>query len=47
MIALVDYGMGNLGSVANALRFIECEFEITSAGKDGQPGTEDDIKRPE
>jgi general secretion pathway protein G len=23
------------------------EFEITSAGKDGQPGTEDDIKRPE
>ena len=33
MIALVDYGMGNLGSVANALRFIECEFEITSDPK--------------
>jgi len=30
MIALIDYGMGNLGSVANALRFIDCEFEITS-----------------
>ena len=33
MIALIDYGMGNLGSVANALRFIECEFEITSDPK--------------
>ncbi len=31
MIALIDYGMGNLGSVSNALRFIGCEFEITSA----------------
>jgi glutamine amidotransferase len=30
MIALIDYGMGNLGSVSNALRFIECDFEITS-----------------
>jgi len=30
MIALIDYGMGNLGSVGNALRFIDCEFEITS-----------------
>jgi imidazoleglycerol phosphate synthase glutamine amidotransferase subunit HisH len=33
MIALIDYGMGNLGSVANALRFIECEFKITSDPK--------------
>jgi glutamine amidotransferase len=33
MIALIDYGMGNLGSVANALRFIECEFRITSDPK--------------
>ncbi|MFW5868067.1 MAG: imidazole glycerol phosphate synthase subunit HisH [Armatimonadota bacterium] len=30
MIALLDYGMGNLGSVSNALRFIDCDFEITS-----------------
>ncbi|MGI5818011.1 MAG: imidazole glycerol phosphate synthase subunit HisH [Armatimonadota bacterium] len=30
MIALIDYGMGNLGSVSNALRFIECDYEITS-----------------
>ena len=30
MIALIDYGMGNLGSVANALRFIECDFQVTS-----------------
>ena len=30
MIALIDYGMGNLGSVGNALRFIDCEFEISS-----------------
>ncbi len=33
MIALIDYGMGNLGSVGNALRFINCEFEITSDPK--------------
>ncbi len=32
MIALIDYGMGNLGSVSNALRFIGCEHEITSDG---------------
>lgn len=30
MIALIDYGMGNLGSVANALRFIDCDFQVTS-----------------
>ncbi|MGD9497472.1 MAG: imidazole glycerol phosphate synthase subunit HisH [Armatimonadota bacterium] len=30
MIALIDYGMGNLGSVGNALRFIGCQFQITS-----------------
>lgn len=30
MIALIDYGMGNLGSVSNALRFINCEHEVTS-----------------
>ncbi len=29
MIALIDYGIGNLGSVSNALRFIGCEFEMT------------------
>ncbi|MGC9318808.1 MAG: imidazole glycerol phosphate synthase subunit HisH [Armatimonadota bacterium] len=29
MIALIDYGMGNLGSVGNALRYIGCEFDIT------------------
>ena len=29
MIALIDYGMGNLGSVSNALRFIGCDFQIT------------------
>jgi imidazole glycerol-phosphate synthase subunit HisH len=31
MIALIDYGMGNLGSVSNALRSIECDYQITSA----------------
>ena len=30
MIAIVDYGMGNLGSVAKALAFIGCPSEITS-----------------
>jgi len=30
MIALIDYGMGNLGSVSNALRFIDCDYQITS-----------------
>lgn len=29
MIALIDYGMGNLGSVANALTFIGACYEIT------------------
>ncbi len=33
MIALIDYGMGNLGSVGNALGFVGCEFEITSDPK--------------
>ncbi len=30
MIALIDYGMGNLGSVDKALRRVGCEVEITS-----------------
>ena len=30
MIALIDYGMGNLGSVSNALRYVGSEYEITS-----------------
>jgi len=30
MIALIDYGMGNLGSVSNALSFIGAQYEITS-----------------
>jgi glutamine amidotransferase len=30
MIAVVDYGMGNLGSVCNALRYLGCEVEVTS-----------------
>lgn len=30
MIALIDYGMGNLGSVSNALAFIGADYEITS-----------------
>ncbi len=30
MIALIDYGMGNLGSVSNALRYEGSEFEVTS-----------------
>ncbi|NLO06053.1 MAG: imidazole glycerol phosphate synthase subunit HisH [candidate division WS1 bacterium] len=33
MIALIDYGMGNLGSVSNALRFAGCDFEVTSDPK--------------
>jgi glutamine amidotransferase len=31
MIALIDYGMGNLGSVAKALQRVGCEVAITSA----------------
>ncbi|MGN0517385.1 MAG: imidazole glycerol phosphate synthase subunit HisH [Acutalibacteraceae bacterium] len=30
MIAIIDYGAGNLQSVANALDFIGCEYTITS-----------------
>ncbi|MBN1265292.1 MAG: imidazole glycerol phosphate synthase subunit HisH [Anaerolineales bacterium] len=30
MIALVDYGIGNLRSVANALRYVGAEVEVTS-----------------
>jgi len=30
MIAVIDYGMGNLGSVRNALRYLGCEVEIGS-----------------
>lgn len=30
MIAVVDYGMGNLGSVYNALRYLDCECEVTN-----------------
>lgn len=30
MIALIDYGMGNLGSVSNALAFIGADYQITS-----------------
>ena len=30
MITIVDYGMGNLGSVQNMLRYIEVESEITA-----------------
>lgn len=31
MIALIDYGMGNLGSVHKALLKVGCEVEVTSA----------------
>ncbi|MCR4702321.1 MAG: imidazole glycerol phosphate synthase subunit HisH [Saccharofermentans sp.] len=34
MIAIVDYGMGNLGSVEKALKFIGCESLITSDAKE-------------
>lgn len=30
MIAIVNYGMGNLGSVANALDYLDCQFTISS-----------------
>lgn len=29
MIAIIDYGMGNLHSVANALKAIDCDYKIT------------------
>ncbi|MBN1623896.1 MAG: imidazole glycerol phosphate synthase subunit HisH [Clostridia bacterium] len=29
MIAVVDYGMGNIGSVCNALRYVEAEYIVT------------------
>ena len=31
MIGIIDYGMGNLGSVTNAFRFLELEAKIVSA----------------
>ncbi len=31
MIALIDYGMGNLGSVEKALQYVGCSTEITSS----------------
>ncbi len=34
MIAIVDYGMGNLGSVEKALRYIGCDSVITSDAKE-------------
>ena len=34
MIAIVDYGMGNLGSVEKALKHIGCDSVITSDAKD-------------
>lgn len=29
MIAVVDYGMGNIGSVCNALRYVGAEYKVT------------------
>ena len=34
MIALIDYGMGNLGSVDKALRRVGCEVKLTADPKD-------------
>ncbi|PIR82451.1 imidazole glycerol phosphate synthase subunit HisH [Candidatus Kaiserbacteria bacterium CG10_big_fil_rev_8_21_14_0_10_59_10] len=34
MIAIVDYGMGNVGSVRNALRFLGAEGIVTAHGAD-------------
>jgi imidazole glycerol-phosphate synthase subunit HisH len=34
LIAVVDYGMGNLGSVANALRFLSLDFFIARNPED-------------
>ncbi len=31
MIALIDYGMGNLGSVEKALQYVGCTTVITSS----------------
>ena len=30
MIAIIDYGIGNLGSVLNALKFLNFEAKVTS-----------------
>ena len=30
MITIIDFGMGNLGSIQNMLRRMDCEVEITS-----------------
>ena len=27
-VGVIDYGLGNLGSVVNALKFLNCEVEI-------------------
>jgi glutamine amidotransferase len=31
MIVVVDYGMGNIGSVCNALRYVGAQIEVTSS----------------
>ena len=33
-IALIDYNMGNLGSVAKALEFVGARAEVVSSGKE-------------
>ena len=34
MITIIDYGIGNIGSVANALTRLKAEFQISSNGED-------------
>lgn len=34
MIAIIDYGMGNLCSVANAMKCMKCEAKVTSSCRD-------------
>jgi len=30
MIHIIDYGMGNFGSIGNMLKYIGCKSEVTS-----------------
>lgn len=34
MVAVIDYGMGNVGSVKNAIRFLGSEVELTNRSED-------------
>ena len=33
-VGIIDYGMGNISSVANALKYLGADFEVTNSSKE-------------